>query len=510
MEKTCPFFGSAEEVNSSIRQMTDWKNPAYLKNYVQNTSKFLWNRDTAFIEYIEKLIKDCPSGVKPSPVAHQFKGVVITNPEIANELIKHEKGAADKNGGKLDGGPDLGHLCPYMGENLLTTNNPENHKAWKHFFRGNFDPRKVHQQIPMMRTMAAEYFHHTLSDATTVDDLRNWVHQLVCRVVTNVASLNQGVRDYTWNEDGSPNDEFDRVSTAAQKVTNLVSDQVVGNPKSLIDWGTEEKNILEYAAGVVYGASLLEAREKLRKNAFDPQTSGLFERMIAKNLSTEGSERTFSDRTIRDFTLLILIVGPGTTSSGILSVLINMMENTDIQDRMRNEILECEVEPKIALSDPGKHLPFTYAVIQESFRMSPPVPGQTRQILKTIKVASKSLGGEIEFPEGMYILYASYFTNRNAGIWGEDCEEFNPDRFLKEDGTFSSSVKRNLTTFGAGNRHVCSGRAFAETMISTFLYTFVPKYEIVSLDEKSLEGIYQQGGIFLRLNKPVECQIRKV
>ena len=83
-------------------------------------------------------------------------------------------------------------------------------------------------------------------------------------------------------------------------------------------------------------------------------------------------------------------------------------------------------------------------------------------------------------PEGTEITAYAYVTQRNKKFYGEDAEEFNPDRWLE-------SEKRNFEleaaqfTFGVGSR-VCLGKDVAIME----LYKLLPEVSSKSLQLTSL------------------------
>ncbi|CAJ1952561.1 unnamed protein product [Sphenostylis stenocarpa] len=61
-------------------------------------------------------------------------------------------------------------------------------------------------------------------------------------------------------------------------------------------------------------------------------------------------------------------------------------------------------------------------------------------------------------------------------IWGEDAEEFLPERWLDESGTFQQKSSFKITAFQAGPR-ICVGKDFAYRQMKTFAAVLCHSYK---------------------------------
>jgi cytochrome P450 len=86
----------------------------------------------------------------------------------------------------------------------------------------------------------------------------------------------------------------------------------------------------------------------------------------------------------------------------------------------------------------------------------------------------------------------AYILGRNKGVWGEDAEEFRPERWLRREGETDEALKARLQkmnaadlTFGGGSR-ICTGRNLALVEVYKVVATLVNRYEI-ELEDPSRE-----------------------
>jgi len=87
--------------------------------------------------------------------------------------------------------------------------------------------------------------------------------------------------------------------------------------------------------------------------------------------------------------------------------------------------------------------------------MYPPATQLTRRIYKDTKL------GELSLPAGALVNFPVLYIHRDEDLWGEDAEEFKPERF--SEGISKATRGNNaFFPFGWGPR-ICVGEKFATT-----------------------------------------------
>lgn len=102
-------------------------------------------------------------------------------------------------------------------------------------------------------------------------------------------------------------------------------------------------------------------------------------------------------------------------------------------------------------------LEYTLAVIRETLRLEPPAQ-MIRESYEPYEVTTRSGNSYILEPR-LCILINSYQMARNKQIWGEDAEEFKPERFMK------GSIPTAFMTFSKRPRD-CIGTNLAYLEVS--------------------------------------------
>ncbi|KAJ7227722.1 cytochrome P450 [Mycena haematopus] len=181
--------------------------------------------------------------------------------------------------------------------------------------------------------------------------------------------------------------------------------------------------------------------------------------------------------------------GQETTSSSLARFLAIIAEDSDLQQRLREELYEAK-----ALKAPGEDLDFNEleklplldAVVREMLRVYSPVTFVWRQTIKdvmvplTYPIRSTITGEEIKellIEQGTAVYLGLSAANRSTAIWGSDAGEFKPERWLKRDQTESKlpGAYSGIMTFLSGAK-VCPGKTFAilemKLVLSVLLLAF--------------------------------------
>ncbi|KAN0024605.1 hypothetical protein ACTFIV_009013 [Dictyostelium citrinum] len=175
----------------------------------------------------------------------------------------------------------------------------------------------------------------------------------------------------------------------------------------------------------------------------------------------------------------IIVAGTVTTSTTMDWMLLYLTNYPDIQERLFNEI---NIPSYPNFKDKSQFQYFN-SIFKETLRLSPPAPFALPHLCSEDIVID-----DILIPKNSQIISNLYGCNRNNF---EDCDSFNPDRFLNSQ--LSQSNNRSLSTiasFSFGLRS-CPGGNTAEALlflITTKLYKSF-KFERISNQLNNEKGI---------------------
>lgn len=187
------------------------------------------------------------------------------------------------------------------------------------------------------------------------------------------------------------------------------------------------------------------------KNIDNPNSRYVFLEAVARE--------TQDRKILRDQMLNILLAGRDTTASVLTTSFFYLSRNPAIWDRLRSEILAAfpasENDDKITIGR-LREVKYLRYFINEVLRLVPPVPFNHRFATKDTSIPSGG-GPDGKSPvfvkKGMKVTYSVAVTHRRKDIWGEDAEEFRPERWHER------KYGWEFLPFNGGPR-ICLGRKF--------------------------------------------------
>ncbi|EAU89384.1 cytochrome P450 monooxygenase pc-bph [Coprinopsis cinerea okayama7 len=194
--------------------------------------------------------------------------------------------------------------------------------------------------------------------------------------------------------------------------------------------------------------------------------------------------------------LTLLIAGSDTTSNSTCAILYYLARNREAQDKLHQELdeqLGAETEPVITGLQ-VKQLPYLDACIYEGLRLH---STSALGLPRVVPEGGLTIRGQ-HFPEGTVLSVPSYTIHRDPDIWGEDFEDYRPERWLERDSTM---MHKTFNPFSVGPR-ACVGRNLAFLELQIIIGSIMRRYDLVLEDpDQPLET--REG--FLR--KPLGCNV---
>ncbi|KAF8436007.1 cytochrome P450 [Boletus edulis BED1] len=199
----------------------------------------------------------------------------------------------------------------------------------------------------------------------------------------------------------------------------------------------------------------------------------------------QGGQRHLTREEVTAQAKTLLLAGYESTSISLTWALIELSKNPDIQTKLRAELLEFGADPTYDQLLNG--LPYLDAVVHETLRMHAPFSGFTRMaavddvipLSKPVRTQSGKFVDHISVTKGTYLSVSVPSINRSTALWGPDAKEFNPERWIREDGIPAAAKEiqghRHLLTFLDGPR-TCLGKGFAVTEFKIVLSVLVKHF----------------------------------
>uniref|UniRef100_A0A453R9Z7 Uncharacterized protein n=1 Tax=Aegilops tauschii subsp. strangulata TaxID=200361 RepID=A0A453R9Z7_AEGTS len=177
--------------------------------------------------------------------------------------------------------------------------------------------------------------------------------------------------------------------------------------------------------------------------------------------STSGSRSTVASprTTSRPSSWDTFVGGIDTSSVTILWAMSELIRNPRVMKKAQEEIRAAVGEQRARVQpDDLPKLNYLKMVLKETLRLYPPATLLLpRETMRHVRI------GGYDVPAGTRVAVNAWALGRDPASWGEDADEFNPDRF--EAGARHGEVDLHgahfeLVPFGAGRR-ICPGMAMA-------------------------------------------------
>jgi len=163
---------------------------------------------------------------------------------------------------------------------------------------------------------------------------------------------------------------------------------------------------------------------------------------------------------IRAELLNILLAGRDSTAALLSNVWFELSKRPAIWSRLRSEVDALDNE--LPTFEMLKEMKYLRAVFNESLRLYPIVPENDRQAVQDT-VLPVGGGEDAQSPflikKGELVYWSLWTMHRRKDIYGEDAEEFKPERWLDEDGKRGLRVGWEYLPFNGGPR-ICIGREY--------------------------------------------------
>eukprot|EP00252_Welwitschia_mirabilis_P026760 TRINITY_DN8905_c0_g1_i5.p1 TRINITY_DN8905_c0_g1~~TRINITY_DN8905_c0_g1_i5.p1 ORF type:complete len:594 (+),score=83.28 TRINITY_DN8905_c0_g1_i5:248-1783(+) len=226
-----------------------------------------------------------------------------------------------------------------------------------------------------------------------------------------------------------------------------------------------EKQIREHIMDVIL------ANEKMSSS------TDLLGLMLAANKEANNYIHTkLSLEEIIDECKTFYLAGHETTSVLLTWAVILLGMYPDWQEKARNEVLQVLGKEGKPNAESISHLHTIGMILNEALRLYPPVVFLVRETNKATKL------GEFSLPAGTQFLLPILPVHRDPGLWGEDVNEFNPERFREG---IAKAVKHPwaFMPFGYGPQ-MCIGQNFAlmeaklvlAMILQSFSFAISPSY----------------------------------
>ncbi|XWS22718.1 hypothetical protein CRYUN_Cryun29cG0060400 [Craigia yunnanensis] len=245
-------------------------------------------------------------------------------------------------------------------------------------------------------------------------------------------------------------------------------------------------------------------RNKLDKLGNLHDQSDLLSRLMETDINEQGKNKHFSGKFLRDFCTSFILAGRDTTSVALAWFFWLVHKNPDVESKILGEIYRILGHPERRIEDDIvftveelKKMVYLQAALSESLRLYPSVPIEMKQVLEDDALPNGTM-----VKKGARVFLCIFSMARIDSIWGKDCLEFKPERWIK-DGKFVNANQFKYAVFNAGPR-LCLGKKFAYTQMKMVAASILLRYSVKVVEghtivPKLTTTLYMKNGLMVTL-----------
>ncbi|KAJ6722791.1 CYTOCHROME P450 [Salix koriyanagi] len=227
--------------------------------------------------------------------------------------------------------------------------------------------------------------------------------------------------------------------------------------------------------------------------------------ILSRFLKVNDNDPTY----LRDIILNFVIAGKDTTAAALSWFIYMLCKHPAIQNKIVQEVREATGVKEITdfaefaagiNEEALEKMNYLHAAISETLRLYPSVPVDTK-----ICFSDDTLPDGFNVRKGDMVAYQPYAMGRMKFVWGDDAEEYKPERWLNKDGVFQPESPFKFTAFQAGPR-ICLGKEFAYRQMKIFAAVLLGSFIFKLADEKkpvnyrTMINLHVDGGLHVDLD----------
>ncbi|KAL3841140.1 hypothetical protein ACJIZ3_025731 [Penstemon smallii] len=430
---------------------------------------FLLNRHR-FLDWSTQILSNHPTNTAVFHRPGKIHGVITSNPLVVQHILKTQFENYPK------GTRFITLLKDFLGNGIFnidgepwkiqrkTASYEFNTKSLRNFVMENVFVELKTRLIPILENAAR---NNRVLDVQ--DILERFAFDNICKVAFNLDPGCLGGDGIVIN-----GGEFMK---AFEEATNLSSGRFMyAFPKlyavkKLFNLGTEKR--LKNSVSTVH-----EFADKIIKTRIEERVEKKDEDLLSRFMENSENSLEF----LRDIVISFILAGRDTTSSALSWFFWLLSVSPNVEIKILKELQEIRGKNGKSIGevfdfDELREMNYLQASILESMRLYPPVPVDTKACNKDDILPDGTFIGK-----DWFISYHTYAMGRMKNIWGEDCCEYKPERWI-ENGICKHEDPFKYPVFHAGPR-MCLGKEMAYIQMKSIVACVLERFGFEVLLEK--------------------------
>ncbi|KAG6773682.1 hypothetical protein POTOM_020995 [Populus tomentosa] len=390
------------------------------------------------------------------------------------------------------------------------------------------------------RKTASIEFHSTKFRQLTTESLLELVHSRLLPVLENAEnnSMSIDIQDVLLRltfdnvcmiafgvdpgclRPGLPDIPFARAFEDATEATLLrfITPTCIWKAMRYLDLGSEKKLKRSIKDVDDFAEEVIRTRKKELsiQSEDDKKKQGSDLLTVFMGLKDENG-KPFSDRFLRDICVNFILAGRDTSSVAMSWFFWLLDSHPTVEEKILAEICKIVNEreeldtktPLVFSPQEIKKMNYLQAALSEALRLYPSVPVDHKEVVEDDIFPDGTV-----LEKGTKVIYAIYAMGRMEAIWGSDCREFKPERWIRVvDGRFMSESAYKFTAFNGGPR-LCLGKDFAYYQMKFTVASILFHYHVKVVKDhpvvpKLALTLYMKHGLKVNLVKREESMLQE-
>ncbi|KAB1226635.1 Cytochrome P450 94A1 [Morella rubra] len=230
-----------------------------------------------------------------------------------------------------------------------------------------------------------------------------------------------------------------------------------------------------------YAMEIIRSKEQEQEQAEDSEETlkdqDLLSRFMFSSLNVAFQDEEHKRKFLRDIVISFILAGRDTTSTALTWFFWLISGHPRCARLIQTELASVpEKDRGIFSYEELKKLHYLHAALTESMRLFPPVP-----INSKATVHDDVLPDGTRVRKGWFSDYSAYAMGRMEKVWGDNCREFIPERWLDNNGAFQPSDQFRFPVFHSGPR-ICLGKDMAYVQMKSIAAAVMYEFDIVAVD----------------------------
>ncbi|XP_021275685.1 cytochrome P450 86B1-like [Herrania umbratica] len=317
---------------------------------------------------------------------------------------------------------------------------------------------------------------------------------------------------------GLPEIPFARAFEDATEATVLrfVTPTCVWKAMRYLDLGTEKKLKRSIKGVDEFAEEVIRTRKK--ELALQSEDKNKRSDLLTVFMGLKDEQgKPFSDKFLRDICVNFILAGRDTSSVALSWFFWLLEKNPMVEEKIlaeisriineREEMKNEELKSRLVFRpEEIKKMDYLQAALSEALRLYPSVPVDHKEVVEDDVFPDGTV-----LKKGTKVIYAIYAMGRMEAIWGKDCREYKPERWLR-DGRYMSESAYKFSAFNGGPR-LCLGKDFAYYQMKFAAASIIYRYRVKVVKDhpvapKLALTMYMKHGLEVNVIKRDESELQ--